>query len=159
MAPYLHAENEQQRFEPMGVALSERRHILVALLGRTPQILTETLYALCVSQHTAIAEMWAISTQEGQRLAVEKLLAGRHGQFYRLQKDYPAACGSVVFSKKNILVAHDGLLPLADIHSREDSENFLELILRVLWEKVVWIYHNPDKPETYRRSQTGFHAD
>ena len=26
----------------------DKRHILLALLGRTPQVLTETLYALCV---------------------------------------------------------------------------------------------------------------
>jgi len=32
-------------------------------------------------------------------------------------------------------VAQDGLLPLADIRNRQYSENFLELIFRVLWEK------------------------
>jgi len=120
----------------MSVAPAERRHILVALLGRTPQILTETLYALCVEQQTPITAMWAISTQEGLQIAVDKLLAVPAGHFYRLQKEYPAACGGVAFSESHILVAHDGLLPLADIHSREDSENFLELILRVLWEKT-----------------------
>jgi CRISPR-associated protein (TIGR02584 family) len=42
----------------------------------------------------------------------------------------------VRFSAAQILVAQDGLLPLADIRNRRDSETFLELILRVLWEKT-----------------------
>ncbi len=33
-------------------------------------------------------------------------------------------------------MAQDGLLPLADIRSCQDSETFLELILRVLWDKT-----------------------
>jgi len=115
---------------------SDARHLLIALLGRTPQILTETLYALCVVQGVPISEIWAISTQEGREAALDKLLDRRHGRFYQMQKDYPAPCGRVRFSAGQILVAQDGLLPVADIRSRRDSETFLELILRVLWEKT-----------------------
>ncbi len=114
----------------------EARHLLVALLGRTPQVLTETLYALCVYEGVPISEAWAISTQEGKQAALDKLLDPQHGRFYQMQKDYPAQCGRVRFSAEQILVAQDGLLPLADIRSRQDSETFLELILRVLWEKT-----------------------
>jgi CRISPR-associated protein (TIGR02584 family) len=112
---------------------SDARHLLIALLGRTPQVLTETLYALCVDQGIPIAEVWAISTEEGRTAAMEKLLAPRDGRFYQMQKDYPAPCGQVRFSAEQILVAQDGLLPLADIRSRQDSETFLELILRLPW--------------------------
>ena len=113
-----------------------KRHILIALLGRTPQVLTETLYALCVDNKIPVQEIWAVSTQEGRQAAMEKLLNKAHGQFYQLQKDYPQHCGRVRFSAEHILVAQDGLLPLADIRNRQDSETFLELILRVLWEKT-----------------------
>ncbi|MCI0694053.1 CRISPR-associated ring nuclease Csm6 [candidate division KSB1 bacterium] len=115
---------------------SDARHLLIALLGRTPQVLTETLYALCVDAGIPISEVWAISTQEGMKAALDKLLDPRLGRFYQMQKDYPAQCGRVRFSAEQILVAHDGLLPLADIRSHQDSETFLELILRVLWEKT-----------------------
>ncbi|MGH7601404.1 MAG: CRISPR-associated ring nuclease Csm6, partial [bacterium] len=109
---------------------------MIALLGRTPQVLTETLYALCVDRGIPISEVWAISTQEGMKAALDNLLDPQHGRFFRMQKDYPAQCGQVRFSTEQILVAQDGLLPLADIRSRQDSETFLELILRVLWEKT-----------------------
>jgi len=70
------------------------------------------------------------------KAALDKLLDPRHGRFYQMQKDYPAQCSQVHFSAEQILVAQDGLLPLADIRNRQDSETFLELILRVLWEKT-----------------------
>lgn len=120
----------------MPKSASEIRHLLVALLGRTPQVLTETLYALCVQERIPIAEVSAISTQEGKQVAYDKLLASRAGRFYQLQRDYPGQCRQLRFSTEQIFVAHDGLLPLQDIQSRSDSENFLELILRVLWEKT-----------------------
>jgi CRISPR-associated protein (TIGR02584 family) len=50
----------------------QQRHLLIALLGRTPQILTETLYALCVDQGVPISEIWVISTYEEYQLALEK---------------------------------------------------------------------------------------
>ena len=114
----------------------DKRQTLLALLGRTPQVLTETLYALCVENNVPIEEVWAISTEEGRQAAMAHLLRQPDGLFYQLRKDYPQRCGQVRFSTEQILVAQDGLLPLADIRNRQDSENFLELILRVLWEKT-----------------------
>jgi CRISPR-associated protein (TIGR02584 family) len=113
-----------------------QRYLLIALLGRTPQILTETLYALCVDQGVPISEIWVISTYEGYQLALDKLLDPERGQFYSIQKDYPKHCGRIRFSAEQILVAQDQLLPVRDIRSRAESESFLELILRVLWEKT-----------------------
>ncbi|KAA0224686.1 hypothetical protein EDS67_22730 [candidate division KSB1 bacterium] len=52
----------------------EYRHLLVALLGRTPQVLTETLYTLCVQKGIPISEVSAISTQEGREVALDILL-------------------------------------------------------------------------------------
>ncbi len=69
---------------------SERRYILVPLLGRTPQVLTEALNGLCVDQGVPLEEGWAISTQEGRQAAADKLLHAQHGKFLHMQKDYPA---------------------------------------------------------------------
>lgn len=115
---------------------NSRQHLLLLLLGRTPQVLTETLYALCVDGGVPVEEAWAISTREGFAAAAEKLLDPRHGRFLQMQRDYPKQCGRVAFSPAQILVARDGLVPVPDIRSRPDSESFLELILRVLWEKT-----------------------
>lgn len=113
----------------------ERRHILIAVLGRTPQVLTETLYALCVAQQIPVETVWAISTREGYNEACNRLLDSQSGMFFQLQRDYPAACAQLRFSEANIKVARDGLLPIADIRTRRDSESFLALILEVLWEQ------------------------
>ncbi|NUM78522.1 TIGR02584 family CRISPR-associated protein [candidate division KSB1 bacterium] len=112
-------------------------HILFAVLGRTPQILTETLYALCVLRRIPIHEVWAVSTHEGRQDAIQKLLDPVHGQLYQLQQDYPAACGQVRFAPENIIVAEDHLMPIPDIRTRQHSETFLELILRELWKKTA----------------------
>lgn len=112
------------------------KHVLVAVLGRTPQILTEALYSLCVDRAVPISEVSVVSTNEGFQLAADRLLHPEHGRFFRLQKDYPAQCWQTRFSEADIHVAMDGLLPLQDIQTRAHSESFLELILRVLWEKT-----------------------
>lgn len=113
----------------------EQRHILIAVLGRTPQVLTETLYALCVERKVPVETVWAISTREGYNEACERLLDPQSGMFFQLQRDYPAACAQLQFSEANIKVAHDGLLPIDDIRTPRDSESFLALILEVLWEQ------------------------
>lgn len=113
----------------------QQNHILIAVLGRTPQVLTETLYGLCVVRNLPIEEVWTITTREGYQEAVEKLLPHPQGKFYQLQQDYPAACGQLRFSAQQIIVAHDGLLPIADIRTRQHSESFLETIIQLLWEK------------------------
>jgi CRISPR-associated protein (TIGR02584 family) len=115
--------------------MPERQHNLIGVLGRTPQILTETLYNLCVVQKIPIAEVWMITTQEGYREARENLLDPKTGQFYRMGQDYPTFCRQIHFTPEHILVAQDGLMPISDIRNRKQSENFLELIMRVLWEK------------------------
>ncbi|MCG3158192.1 MAG: hypothetical protein DKINENOH_04833 [bacterium] len=113
------------------------RHLLISVLGRTPQILTETLYALGVVRKIPISEIWVISTQEGQREAIDRLLHPEAGHFHQLKRDYPEALAPAVFTPTHILVARDGLLQVADIRQREHSEAFLELIMRVLWEKTA----------------------
>jgi len=38
------------------------RHVFVAVLGQTPQIVTETLYALMVERRIPISEVFVITT-------------------------------------------------------------------------------------------------
>ena len=99
------------------------RRILLAVTGLTPQIVTETLYALAVAQ----AEPWIpteirlITTTEGAERARLSLLDPKEGQFHALCRDYGLA-GRIAFPAENIIVIRDASgVPLADIRTPEDN--------------------------------------
>jgi CRISPR-associated protein (TIGR02584 family) len=81
-----------------GSAIYPRR-VLLAVTGLSPQILTETLYALAVKTEPAWVptEVRIITTGRGAEEAVSSLLAGGSGWFHRLREDYrlpPIAFGN-----------------------------------------------------------------
>lgn len=99
------------------------RRILLAVTGLTPQIVTETLYALAVAQ----AEPWIpseirlITTKEGADRARLSLLDPKDGQFHALCRDYGLA-GKIAFLPDNILVLRDAHgSALSDIRTPEDN--------------------------------------
>jgi CRISPR-associated protein (TIGR02584 family) len=71
------------------------RRILLAVTGLSPQIVTETLYALCVKQTPPWVpdEVHLITSQEGAERARLDLLDPGKGQFYAFCRDYPQASG------------------------------------------------------------------
>lgn len=99
------------------------RRILLAVTGLSPQIVTETLYALAVAQTPAFAptEIHLLTTVEGFRLARAALLHTDGGQFQSLVNDYPQT-GHPVFDESHIhvIVGPDGQ-PLADIRTPEEN--------------------------------------
>jgi CRISPR-associated protein (TIGR02584 family) len=82
---FMHTENDA----PLRVDQYARR-ILVAVSGLSPQIVTETLYALAVSAQPAWVptEVHLITTAEGARRARRSLLNPGTDWFSRLIKDY-----------------------------------------------------------------------
>lgn len=66
------------------------RRILLAVTGLSPQIVTETLYALCVRQNPSWipTEIHLVTTGEGARRARLALLSDRPGWFRRFLEDY-----------------------------------------------------------------------
>ncbi|MEJ5370184.1 MAG: CRISPR-associated ring nuclease Csm6 [Bryobacteraceae bacterium] len=66
------------------------RRILVAVTGLSPQVVTETVYALAVQRKPAWipTEIRVISTSEGAERAKLTLLGKDPGWFHRLRKDY-----------------------------------------------------------------------
>ncbi len=99
------------------------RRILLAVTGLSPQIVTETLYALAVAQSPAFVptEIHLLTTAEGARIARAALLHTDGGQFHALLKDYPQA-GHPLFDEAHIhgIAGPDGQ-PLTDI--RTPGEN------------------------------------
>ncbi|MDR0776277.1 MAG: TIGR02584 family CRISPR-associated protein [Azonexus sp.] len=114
------------------------RRILLCITGMTPQIVTETLYALAFPKEQASAfvptEIHLLSTSEGARHAEVSLLHADGGQFHALLKDYPAL-GRPAFDKTHIHVipGPDGK-PLSDIRTPEDNAAAADAITTKLAE-------------------------
>ena len=64
-----------------------KRHILVAVTGNTPQIVTETLYVLAVAQRppVPISAVYILTTARGAEIAWAKL-GGEQGAIAALQR-------------------------------------------------------------------------
>ena len=81
------------------------RTVFLAVTGMSPQVVTETLYALAHPEGAAAPvipdEVHIITTSKGRALAVEHLL--QHGQFAALLRDYPVL-GQPQFGAENIHV-------------------------------------------------------
>lgn len=99
------------------------RRVLLAVTGLTPQIVTETLYALAVAQTTSWipTEIRLITTAEGAQRARLSLLDPKEGQFHALCRDY-GLTGKISFPPENIMMIRDASgAPLADIRTPEDN--------------------------------------
>jgi CRISPR-associated protein (TIGR02584 family) len=107
-------------------AAAYARRILLAVTGLSPQVVTETLYALFMRKTDADArflptEIHLMTTQRGRQLARTSLLHPDGGQFHALLQDYPQI-GQPVFDERNIHVicGQDGEA-LEDIRTLEEN--------------------------------------
>ena len=106
------------------------RRILVAVTGLSPQIVTETLYALAVapSENPFVpTEIHLVTTRTGAEKARLALLSDEPGWFHSLRSDY--ALPPIDFAAGNIHVLEDaGGRPLDDIRSPEDNRRAADSI-------------------------------
>lgn len=100
------------------------RRILLCVTGLSPQVVTETLYALAVREAPAFipTEIHLVTTQQGAEHARLNLLSRDPGWFHRLCRDYNLE--GIRFDPENIhtLKAANGQ-PLDDIRSLADNES------------------------------------
>lgn len=103
------------------------RRILLAVTGLSPQVVTETLYALGVAggQGGTSAfiptEVHLVTTAQGAKIARTALLHPDGGQFHALLRDYPQL-GSPAFDERHIHTIHDADgRPLADIRTPQEN--------------------------------------
>lgn len=101
---------------------SYKRRILLIVTGLTPQVVTETLYALSQRRPAFIpTEIYLATTKEGAERARLSLLSDDPGWFRRLLQDYQLP--PITFDGDHIHVLHDAQdHPLDDIRSPEDNE-------------------------------------
>lgn len=98
------------------------RRILLLVTGLTPQVVTETVYALAVQAERRFipTEIHVISTGEGAERARLSLLDPATGQFHALCSDY--GLHDVLFTPDHIHVIEDASgNPLTDIRTPEDN--------------------------------------
>ena len=137
-----------------------KRNILLCVAGATPQIITETLWAL-MKKGVRVDEIRIITTSDGRRkilegvivdekgnrrgAADESLLDEEHGQFYRFQKDFPDFAGKIKFDEKCLYILttktkgvpsprDDENIWLQDILTDEENEKIANQICEIARE-------------------------
>lgn len=111
------------------------RRILLAVTGLSPQIVTETLFALLQGESAFVpTEVRLITTREGAERARLALLSEEPGWFRRFCQDY--ALSGISFDETHIDILTDGNAnPFEDIRNPEDNRRAADQIcecLRVL---------------------------
>ena len=100
-----------------------KRRVLLAVTGLTPQIVTETLYALAIRKEPrwVPTEIRLITTTEGAERARLSLLDPAVGRFHELCRDYNLA-EQIVFTVDSIILIRDkDGVALSDIRSPDDN--------------------------------------
>ncbi|WP_374326913.1 CRISPR-associated ring nuclease Csm6 [Azonexus sp.] len=109
--------------------------ILIAVSGLSPQILTETLYALAVKaeQKWIPDEIHLITTSRGKEHAALNLLSGRGG-FHQLCRDYKLPAIAFDAERHIHLIEDAAGRPLEDIRTPEDNEAAADTITKWIRE-------------------------
>ena len=99
-----------------------RRRILLAAAGLSPQVVTETLYALLRRSDPAElpSEVHLVTTEEGAERARLSLLSDEPGWFRRFQREYDMP--QIRFDETCIhILRNSAELPLRDIRTEDDN--------------------------------------
>ncbi len=118
------------------------RNVFFFVAGRTPQIITETLFFYWVLHRPAIFphEIRILTTREGQDLILEQLLGRRGGWFYRFCTEYGLEARRVRFSSRMVEVLRSpGGDLLEDIRTEAENRAAADQILA----KVRTLTQNP----------------
>lgn len=112
-----------------------KKNILLCVAGMTPQIITETLYALTMDGER-VDEIQVITTPEGRNRILETLLNKVNGKFYEFCKDFEIDAQNIKFDETTILLFNkaDGT-NLEDIRTSEENEivrsQIFEIVRRI----------------------------
>lgn len=118
------------------------RRILLAVTGLSPQIVTETLYALALQPDPTTpeysvfipTEVHLLTTESGAKLARAALLHPDGGQFHALLADYPQL-GKPVFDDSHIHLIRDANgTPLPDIRTPSENASAADTITALMAE-------------------------
>lgn len=99
----------------------EKRNILLCVAGMTPQIITETLFALHTNGER-IDEIRIITTLEGRNKVLQHLLHQETGKFYEFCRDFGLDAAKIKFDETTIaLLGKPDGTTLEDIRTPEEN--------------------------------------
>jgi CRISPR-associated protein Csx14 len=105
------------------------KNILLAVTGLSPQVITETLYALYQSRQT-VAEVRVITTRNGKERIYAELLSGKTGHYHAFLSEYNIDPATMVFNHETIRVVKDkNNNEISDIITTDDNEQLLQCCL------------------------------
>lgn len=111
------------------------RRVLVTVTGHTPQVVTETLYALCVHQYPPFVptEVRLITTSAGAKDARLSLLSEDPGWFHALRRDF--GLPEMQFDPEDVVELLDGDgNPLPDIRDHDENDQAADQIVDMVRE-------------------------
>ncbi len=103
------------------------KEILIFVAGTTPQIITETLYALMLTRKPPIIpdKIYVLTTEAGRRKIIEELIQNK--RLLSLEREFNLP--PIPFGEESIIVIRDFKgKPLDDIREAEDNEAVGDLI-------------------------------
>jgi CRISPR-associated protein (TIGR02584 family) len=107
------------------------RRVLLALCGLSPQVVTETLYALAVAQTPRFlpTRIEILTTEEGRQRALLQLLDPEDGAFPAFCREFEleALAGALDAGSIGVIRGPEG--PLADIQSEDDNRAAADAII------------------------------
>ncbi len=102
---------------------------LLAVCGLTPQVITETLYALH-QQDVRVDAIRVLTTRPGHDACLTSLFGTARGHYYRYLEEYGLKREDIDFSFRHVqMVEGPDRIPLEDIAQAEDNEAFLRACL------------------------------
>lgn len=105
------------------------RNILLAVTGLSPQVITETLYAIHRTNRRVDA-IHIITTREGKEKINALLFGGGQGKYYAFLSEYGISKSSIQFHQDHIHVVRDEFgNEISDIRNEFDNERFLKKCL------------------------------
>ena len=112
--------------------------VLIAVTGMTPQVVTETLYALLEHRKIPVDELFVITTAEGK----DALMGiSRRVSFPPLKQEIDRLCAQYALPELsfdpavNVFVAREESLELHDIRTDRDNQLFPNLIMEFIKTK------------------------
>jgi CRISPR-associated protein (TIGR02584 family) len=125
--------------------MARQKYILLCVTGLSPQVITETLYALTQVEKKRIDEICVITTLKGKQEIMKNLLDKNSGKFFAFCKDYKIKPSTIRFNEKTIklLESPQGRI-LEDLRTKEEYEwagdHICEIVRKMTQERNTKIH-------------------
>ena len=108
------------------------KKVLIALCGKNPQIITETLYALFIRRRFP-ERLVILTTEAGRALCHDTLLHPEYGKLRALMESFQIHCPPILCDEDILTPVSSAEHAITDIHTEEDSRCFLDLCLKTVF--------------------------